>query len=172
MFYSTFLWKREFVHLCGSATCKVYYDHFGRDWLQRSGWTIGDVSAEHVSIFLRKGRSTTFHFHQKKPATCGCNPAGSKIGNGIFSQREADQAELLLVQLVAVGRTETIKNKSQKRKESLTEGSHGEAADRKHHKTDSGSTKAEYFAFLNDGSSYSPTIHLSQKIHMSKQNWW
>jgi len=106
-------------------------------------------------IFLRRGRSTTFHFHQKKPATCGCNPAGSKIGNGIFSRREADQAELLLVQLVAAGRTETLKNKSQKRKESPMEGSHGEAADRKLQKTDSGSTKAKYFTFLNDGSSCS-----------------
>jgi len=93
--------------------------------------------------------------HQKKPATCGCNPAGSKIGNGIFSRREADQAELLLLQLVAVGRTETIKNKSQNRKESPMEGSHGEAAYRKHQKTDSGSTKAKYFAYLNDGSSCS-----------------
>jgi len=76
----------------------------------------------------------TFHisFPSKKPATCGCNPAGSKVGKGNFSRREADQAKLLLVQLVAVGRTETIKNKSQKRKESPVEGSHGEAANRKH----------------------------------------
>ena len=169
MFYSTFLWKREFVHLCGSAKCKVYYDHFGRDWLQRSGWTIGDASAEHESIFLRRGRSTTFQFHQTKPATCGCNPAGSKIENGIFSRREVDQAQLFLVQLVAAGRTERIKIKSQKRKESPMEGSHGVAADRKHKKTDSSSTKAKYFAFLNEESS----CHLSQKkIHMSKQNWW
>jgi len=110
--WCTFLCKREFVHLCGNGKSKVYYDHFGRDWLQRCGWTKGDASAEHESVFLRRGRSTTFHFFQKKPATCGCNSAGSKIGNGIFSRREADQAELLLVQLVAVGRTETIKNKS------------------------------------------------------------
>jgi len=150
-----YIFVREFVHLCGSAKCKVYFDHFGRDWLQRSDWTIGDASEEHVLIFLRRGRSTIFHFHQKKPATCGCNLAGSKIGNRIFSRREADQAELLLVHLVSVGQTETIKNKSQKRKESPTEGSHGEAADRKHKKTDSGSTKSKYFAFLNDGSSCS-----------------
>jgi len=35
------------------------------------------------------------------------------------------------------------------------EGSHGVAADRKHKKTDSGSTKAKYFAFLNEESSCS-----------------
>jgi len=151
----TFLWKREFVHLCGSAKCKVYYDHFGRDWLQRSGWTIGDASAEHESIFLRRGRSTTFQFHQTKPATCGYNPAGSKIENGIFSRREVDQAQLFLVQLVAAGRTERIKIKSLKRKESPMKGSHGVAADRKHKKTESGSTKAKYFAFLNEESSCS-----------------
>ena len=148
-------WKREFVHLCANAKSTVYFDHFGRDWLRRSGWTVGGASAEHESIFLRRGRSTTFQFHQKKPATCGCNPAGSKTENGIFSRREADQAELSLVQLVAIGRTETIKNKSQKKKESPMEGSHGEAAYRKHQKTDSGSTKAKYFAYLNDGSSCS-----------------
>jgi len=34
-------------------------------------------------------------------------------------------------------------------------GSHGEAVDRKHQKTDSGSTKAKYFAFLNEESSCS-----------------
>ena len=128
-----------------------------------------------MSIFLRRGRSKTFHFHQKKPATCGCNPAGSEIGNGIFSRREADQAELLLVQLVAVGRTETIKNKSQKRKESSMEGSHGEAADRKHQKTVSGSTKAKFFAFLNDGSSCSAD-HSSQSeedpFAKAKLRWW
>jgi len=146
----TFLWKREFVHLCSNAKSKVYLDHFGRDWLRRSGWTIGDPSAEHVSIFLRRGRSTTFHFHQKKPATCGCSPAGSKTENGIFSRREADQAELFLVQLVATARTETVENKSQKRKESPMEGSPGEAADRKYRKTESGSNKAKYFAFLNE----------------------
>jgi len=125
----TFLWKREFVHLCGNAKCKVYFDHFGRDWLQRSGWTVGDAS-EHASIFLRRGGLTTFQFHQKKPATCGCSPAGSKTENGIFSRRKADQPELFLAHLVSVGRTKTIKNKSQKRKESPMEGSHGEAADR------------------------------------------
>ena len=125
------------------------------DWLQRSGWTIRRASAEHESIFLRRGRSTTFQLHQKNPATCGCNPAGSKIENGIFSRREANHAELLLVQLVAAGWTETIKNKSHKRKESPVEGSQGEAADRKHQKTGSGSTKAKYFAFLNEESSCS-----------------
>jgi len=82
-------------------------------------------------------RSKTFQFHQKKPAVV-CNPAGSKIENGIFSRREADQAELLLVQLVAAARTETIKNKSQKRKESPMEGSRGEAADRKRQKNRQG----------------------------------
>jgi len=50
-------------------------------------------------------------------------------------------------QLVGVGRTETIKNKSHKRKESLIEGSHREAADRKHQKTNSGSTKAKHALF-------------------------
>jgi len=35
------------------------------------------------------------------------------------------------------------------------EGTHGEATDRKHKKTDSGSTKAKYFAFLNEESSCS-----------------
>ena len=45
--------------------------------------------------------------------------------------------------------------KSQKRKVSPMEGSHGEAANRKHQRTDSGSTKAKYFTCLNDGSSCS-----------------
>ena len=45
--------------------------------------------------------------------------------------------------------------KQLKTKESLMEGSQGEAADRKHQKTDSGSTKAKYFAFLNEESSCS-----------------
>ena len=61
----------------------------------------------------------------------------------------------MLVQLVAAGQTETINNKSQKKKESPVEGSHGEAADRKHQKTDSGSTKAKYSVFLNEESSCS-----------------
>jgi len=58
----------------------------------------------------------------------------------------------LLVQLVAAALTETIKNKSQKRTESSVEGSDEEAADRKYQKTDSGSAKAKYFAFLDDES--------------------
>jgi len=62
----------------------------------------------------------------------------------IFLRREVDQAELLLVQLVTAARIESIKNKSQKRKEFPMEGSHGEADDRKHQKTDSNSTKAKY----------------------------
>jgi len=94
-------------------------------------------------------------FHRKKPGTCGFNPAGSKIKNGIFLRREVDQAELLLVPLVAEARTETIRNKSQERKESAMEGSHEEATDRKHHKTDSVSTKDKYFAFLDEESSCS-----------------
>jgi len=70
-------------------------------------------------------------------------PLDPRLKNWIFSRREADQAELLLVRLVAAARTETIKNKSQKRKESPMEGSRGQAAERKHQKTDSGSTKAK-----------------------------
>jgi len=58
-----------------------------------------------------------------------------------------------LVQLVAAALTETIKNKSQKSKESSMEGSDEEAADRKYQKTDSGSAKAKYFALLDDKSS-------------------
>ena len=54
----------------------------------------------------------------------------------------------MLVQLVAAAVTETSKNKSHKRKESSWEGSDEEAADRKYKKTDSGSAKAKYFAFL------------------------
>jgi len=61
----------------------------------------------------------------------------------------------LLVQLVAAALAETIKNKSQKRKESSMEGSDEKAADRKYQKTDSGSAKAKYFAFLDDESSCS-----------------
>ena len=95
-------------------------------------------------------------FLSKKRDTCDCNSAGSKIfKKGFLSRSEADQAELLLVQLVAAARTETIKNKSQKRKESSMEESDEEAADRKYQKTDSGSAKAKYFAFLDDESSCS-----------------
>jgi len=47
-----------------------------------------------------------------------------------------------------------MKNKSQKRKESPMEGS-DEAADRKHQKTDSVSTKDKYFAFWDKESSWS-----------------
>ena len=61
----------------------------------------------------------------------------------------------MLVQLVAAARTETIKNKSQERKESPMEGSHEEATGRKYQRTDSGSTKTKYFAFLNEESSCS-----------------
>ena len=61
----------------------------------------------------------------------------------------------MLVQLVAAAVTETSKNKSHKRKESSWEGSDEEAADRKYKKTDSGSAKAKYFAFLDDESSCS-----------------
>jgi len=57
--------------------------------------------------------------------------------------------------LVVAALTKTIENKGQKRKESHMEGTHGEATDRKHKKTDSGSTKAKYFAFLNEESSCS-----------------
>jgi len=49
--------------------------------------------------------------------------------------------------LVAAALTETIKNKSQKRKESSMEGSDEEAADRKYQKTDSGSAKGKYLLF-------------------------
>jgi len=49
-----------------------------------------------------------------------------KLNMGLFLRREVDQAELLLVPLVAEARTETFKNKSQERKESPMEGSHEE----------------------------------------------
>jgi len=61
----------------------------------------------------------------------------------------------LLVQLVATARTETIKNKSQKKKESPIEGSYEEAPDRKYQKTDSGSARDKYFAFLDEESTCS-----------------
>jgi len=62
-----FLWKREFVHLCGNGKCKVYHDHFGRDWLQRSGWTTGGASAEHKSTFENISIPS-------KKASCGLQP--------------------------------------------------------------------------------------------------
>jgi len=78
-----------------------------------------------------------------------------KLKMGFFLRREVDQAELLLAPLIAAARTETIKNKSQERKESPMEGLHEEATDRKHHKTDSVSTKDKYFAFVDEESSCS-----------------
>jgi len=78
-----------------------------------------------------------------------------KLKMGFFLRREVDQAELLLVLLVAAARTETFKNKNQERKESPMEGSHEEATDRKHHKTDSVSTKDKHFACLDEESSCS-----------------
>jgi len=86
----------------------------------------------------------------------------------IFLRREVDQAELLLVQLVTAARIESIKNKSQKRKEFPMEGSHGEADDRKHQKTDSNSTKAKYSTsrFWMRKAVAPPTTYLNQKkIH-------
>ena len=64
----------------------------------------------------------------------------------------------MLVQLVAAALTEAIKNKSQKRKEFpllSIEGSDEAATDIKYQKTDSGSAKAKYFAFLDEVSSCS-----------------
>ena len=55
------------------------------------------------------------------------------------------------------------------------EGSHGEAADRKHQKAVSGSTKAKYFAFLNEESSWSADNSSQSEEDpyvKAKLRWW
>jgi len=110
--------------------------------------------AENESMFLRRGCSTTLHFYRKKPATCGRNSARSKIRKKCFFHEEKliRQSHCWFSWLQ---QHEPKPAKAKKRKESPMEGSDEEAADRKHHKTDSDSAKAKCFAFLDEESSCS-----------------